>query len=82
MKKCIQVFKFLFSLEEHTVYYSDEKNASVRLLCLTPGLYKFYHTSAQMGIPCIKCVLEELWKTILKTHKRHKFLNSSRIYRR
>ena len=23
------------------------------------GLNKFYHTNAQMGISCLKCVLEE-----------------------
>ena len=27
------------------------------------GLYKFYQTSAQMDTPCIKCFLEEFWKT-------------------
>ena len=32
------------------------------MFCLTTGLNKFYHTSIQMGISCIKCVLEELWK--------------------
>ena len=31
--------------------------------CLETGLNKFFHTSAQMGISCIKCVLEEFWKT-------------------
>ena len=29
------------------------KTAFVRLFLLTTGLHKFYHTSAQMGIPCI-----------------------------
>ena len=59
MKMRIKVLKFILSLEEHSVYYSNDKTASVRL----PGLYMFYHTNTQMGIPCIKCVLEELWKT-------------------
>ena len=63
MKMRIKVFKFLLSLEEHSVYYSNEKQLLSAYLCLKTGLYKFYHTSAQMGIPCIKCVLEELWKT-------------------
>ena len=63
MKKRIKVFKFLSSLEEHSVYYSNEKQLLCTYFCLTTGLYKFYHTSAQMGVPCIKYVLEELWKT-------------------
>ena len=54
---------FLLSLEEHSVYYSNEKQLMWTCLCLTTGLNKFYHTSARMGIPCIKCVLEELCKT-------------------
>ena len=28
--------------------------------CLTIELYKYYPTSAQMGIPCIKSVPEEI----------------------
>ena len=30
---------------------------------LETGFNKFFHTSAQMGISCIKCVLEDVWKT-------------------
>ena len=30
--------------------------------CLETGLNKFFHKSAQMGILCIKYVLEEVWK--------------------
>ena len=62
MQMRLKVVKFLLSLEEHSVYYSNEKQFLYTCFCLTTGLYKFYHMSAQMGIPCIKCVLEELWK--------------------
>ena len=39
-----------------------EKQLPRAYFCFTAGLNTFYHTSAQMGIPCIKCVLEELRK--------------------
>ena len=60
MKMRIKVFKFLLSLEEHSVYYSNEKQLLCPCFCLTTGRYKFDHTSVQMGIKCIKCVPEEL----------------------
>ena len=63
MKMLIKVFKFILNLEEPSVYYANEKQLMCVCFCLTTGLYKFYHTSAQMGIPCKKYVLEELWKT-------------------
>ena len=50
--------------------------------CLEIGLNKFFHASAQMGISCIKCVLEEVWKQILKTHNSLNFLNILSIYYR
>ena len=54
---------FLLCLEEYSVYYSNEIRFCAPTLGLTTRLNTFYHTSDQMGIPCIKCVLEELWKT-------------------
>ena len=36
--------------------------------CLTTGLYKFYHTSDQMGIPCINVSWKNCETQILKTH--------------
>ena len=56
----IKMFKPILCLEEHSVYYSNEKQILCACFCLTTGLNKFYHTSAQMDIPSIKCVLEEL----------------------
>ena len=58
----IYVCNFLLSLEEHLVYYSNEKIKQLlcACFCLTTGLNKFYHTIAKMGIPCIKVVLKEL----------------------
>ena len=50
------VFNFLFSLEEHSISYSNEKQLQCAYFCLTTGLNKFYHRSAQMIIPCIKSV--------------------------
>ena len=50
MKMCIEVCNFLLSLEEHSVYYSNEKQQLCAYFCLTTGLNKFYHTSDQMGI--------------------------------
>ena len=49
------------SLEEHSVYYSNKKQLLCVCVCLTTGPNKFYQASAQLGIPCIKCVLEELF---------------------
>ena len=45
--------------------------------CLETGLNKFLYTSAQMGISCIKCVLEEVSfeKQILKTYSQLNFLD-------
>ena len=62
-KMRISVCNFLLSLEEHLVYYSNEKQFLCACFCLTIWVNKFYHSSAQMGIPCIKCVLEKLLKT-------------------
>ena len=72
MKNRIKVFIFLLSLEEHSAYYSNEKQLLCACFCLATGLYKSYHTSAQMGIPCIKMCE----KQILKTHSRYKFLKN------
>ena len=47
------------------------KTASVRLFCLTTGLNKLYHTSAQMGIVSWK----NCEKQILQTHSLLKFLD-------
>ena len=55
MKICIQV-----SLEVHLVYYSNEKQPVCVCFWLETGLNKFFQKiSAQIGISCIKCVLEE-----------------------
>ena len=59
MQLCLSV-NFLIRLEEHLFYYSSGNQLLCAWFCLTIGHNKFYHTSAQMGIPCIKCVLEEL----------------------
>ena len=82
MKIRIKVFKFLLSLEEQSFYYSNEKQLLCACFCLTIGLYKFYNMSAQMGTPGINVSWKNCEEQILKTHSRHKFLNSSRIYRR
>ena len=50
--------------------------------CLETRLNKFYHISAQMGISCVKCVLEKIEKQILKTHSLLNFLDTLSIYRR
>ena len=42
--------------------------------CLETGLYKFFHTSAQMGISCIKCVLEEVGKANSQNSQPTQFL--------
>ena len=54
--------QFFLSLEEHSVYYSNENSFCAPAFSWQLG-FMFCHTSAQMGIPRIKCVLEELWKT-------------------
>ena len=41
---------------------------------LETGLNKFFHTSAQMGTSCIKCVLEEFWKKIYQNSLSTQFL--------
>ena len=48
--------------------------------CLETGLNKFYHTSAQMGISCIKYVWKKFEKQILKTHSLLNFLDISSIF--
>ena len=65
MKMRINVFKFLLSLEGHSVYYSNEKQLLYVCFCLTAGLYKFYHRSDQTGIPCIKCVLKNTFSKLI-----------------
>ena len=67
MKMHMKVFKFILSLEEHSVHCSNEKQLPVACFCLTTGLFKFYHTSAQMGIPCIKWVLDKFSKLTVDT---------------
>ena len=42
--------------------------------CLETGHNKFFHTSAQMDISCIKCVLEEFLKTNSQNSQRTQFL--------
>ena len=53
----MKVRYFLLSLEEHSVYYSNEKQPMYACFCMATGLNKFFHTGAQMGISCIKCVV-------------------------
>ena len=50
-------------LEGLSVFYSNGNKVLYACFCLTTGLSKFYHTSAQMGISCINCVQEELRET-------------------
>ena len=42
--------------------------------CLGTGLNRSFHTSAQMGISYIKCVLGEVWKTNSQNSLLTKFL--------
>ena len=49
--------------------------------CLETGINKFFHTSAQMGISCMKCVLK-FEKQILKTHSLLNFSDILSIYYR
>ena len=37
-------------IEEHLVYYSNEKQILSVSFCLTTGLFKFYPTRVKMGI--------------------------------
>ena len=59
MKKRTLVCNFLLSLEQYSVYYSNEQQLLCAYFCLTTGLNNFYHTCAQIGSSCIKCVTEE-----------------------
>ena len=43
--------------------------------CVATGIDNLFHASTQMGISCIKCVLEEFSNQILKNHTRLKFLD-------
>ena len=54
MKMRIKVLNAFLSLEEHSVFYSNEKQLMCTYFCLTTWFYKFYHTSAQMGISWCK----------------------------
>ena len=42
--------------------------------CLETGLNQFFHTSAQMRISCIKCVLEEFLNTNSQNSQPTQFL--------
>ena len=72
------VFKFeiflLFRGEEHSVYYSNKKRHMCASFCLGTGLNKFFQKSAQMGISCFKCILEEFRKAIEQNSQRNQFL--------
>ena len=70
----IYVWEFLLSIEEPSVYYSNEKQPMFACFCLATGLNKFFHKSAQMGISCINCVLEEFWKTNSQNSQPNQFL--------
>ena len=63
MQMRIIVCNFALRLEIHSVYYLNETQLLCAYASLTTGLNKFHHTSVQMGIACIKCVLEDLSKT-------------------
>ena len=76
------MWDFLLNLEEHSVYYSNKHQPLCASFFLETGINKFFHTSAQMGISCIKYVYEEFGKQILKFHSRLKFLEILSIYRR
>ena len=47
---------------------------SIPDLCNLITFNKFFHTSAQMGISCIKCVLEEVWKANSQNSQPTQFL--------
>ena len=50
VKMRILVCNFLFCLEDHSDYYSNEKQLLCAHFSLTTGLDKFGHTSVQMRI--------------------------------
>ena len=66
--------RFSFKLEVHSDYNSNAKQPMCASFCLETRLNKFFHTSAQMGISCIKCVLEEFCKTNSLNSQRTQFL--------
>ena len=47
---------------QHSVYYAIENQLLSLWFCFTSLLYKFYHTSTQIRVPCIKYFLEEILK--------------------
>ena len=57
MKTPTKVCNFLLSLEEHSVYYSDENQLLSDCFCLAT---QFYHTNTQMSISLINYFLEEM----------------------
>ena len=62
--KCIFECAMFFYMQRNIQSIIQMKNSfCAPVLCLTTGLNKFYHTNAQIGIPCIKYVQEELSKT-------------------
>ena len=77
MKKVVKSVQIPFILSIFQMKNSFRVSIDFRF---TTGLYKLYHTGAQMDIACIHCVLgKKCEKHILKTHSRQKFLNSSSI---
>ena len=54
---------FLLRLENIQSFIQMKNN-----LC-DNGLNKFYYTSSQMGIPCIKCVIEEYTRLLVVNNK-------------
>ena len=62
MKTHIKVFKFLLSFEEHSVYYSNEKTASVRLLLLDNWALQVRPYKCQNGHSIYKMCRERIVK--------------------
>ena len=89
LKRVYLLRKFLFKCEIFSnVYRNTRSIITIRNSLCVPVLLgnwafnKFFHTSAQMGISFIKCVLEEVWKQNLKIQRGLHFLDILSIYYR
>ena len=54
--------------------FLNEKQSMCACFSLETWLNKFYHTSDQMGISCIKCVMKEFWKPNTQNSQSTQFL--------
>ena len=74
LRKYVFKFEILFKFRKKFSLLFNLETAYVCVFFLATGLNKLCNKSAKMDLSCIKCVLEEFWKTNSQNSQQNQFL--------